>query len=201
MLFATCVRMVEVGSIRTLMRATRSDAVIVVLTFTVTVAVDLVTAVGIGVGAAVILALRSVAQSASLDRVPLEAGDHTVEEHELLSERIVAYRLDGPLFFAAAHRLLLELPDIAEIKVVILRMSRVSTIDATGAMVLGDAITRLENRGITVMLSGIDPAHDDVLRELDVAGTLRSANLIFPDTPSAIRHARELLGLPLAGMP
>lgn len=200
-LFATCVRMVEVGSIRTLMRATRSDAVIVVLTFTVTVAVDLVTAVGIGVGAAVILALRSVAQSASLDRVPLEAGDHTVEEHELLSERIVAYRLDGPLFFAAAHRLLLELPDIAEIKVVILRMSRVSTIDATGAMVLGDAITRLENRGITVMLSGIDPAHDDVLRELDVAGTLRSANLIFPDTPSAIRHARELLGLPLAGMP
>ena len=192
-LFATCVRMVEAGSIRTLMRATRSDAVIVVLTFTVTVAVDLVTAVGVGVGVAVILALRSVAQSAHLDQVPLEAGDHTAEEHALMSERIVAYRLDGPLFFAAAHRLLLELPDIADVKVVILRMSRVTTIDATGAQVLGDAITRLEHRGISVLMSGFAPGHDDVLSSLGVAESLRGQGLIFPDTPSAIAHARQLL--------
>ncbi|MEO6470618.1 MAG: SulP family inorganic anion transporter [Aeromicrobium sp.] len=192
-LFATCVRMVEAGSIRTLMRATRSDAIIVVLTFTVTVAVDLVTAVGVGVGVAIILALRSVARSASIEQVPLETGDHTAEEHTLLSERIVAYRLDGPLFFAAAHRLLLELPEVADVKVIILRMSRVSTLDATGAQVLGDAITRLEHRGITVMLSGIVPGHDEVLSSLGVAETLRNEGLIFPDTPSAISHARQLL--------
>ena len=192
-LFATCVRMVEAGSIRTLMRATRSDAIIVGLTFTVTVAVDLVTAVGVGVGVAVILALRSVAHSAHIDQVPLETGDHTTEEHALLSEHIVAYRLDGPLFFAAAHRLLLELPDVADVKVVILRMSRVTTMDATGAQVLGDAIKRLERRGITVMLSGIAPGHDDVLNSLGVAETLRRQGLIMPDTPTAIAHARRLL--------
>lgn len=192
-LFATCIRMVEAGAIRTLIRATRSDAVIVILTFTVTVAVDLVTAVGVGVGVAIILALRSVAQSAHLDQVPLEAGDHTVEEHALMSERIVAYRIDGPLFFAAAHRLLLELPDVADVKVVILRMSRVTTIDATGAQMLGDAIGRLEHRGITVILSGIDPGHDDVLLSLGIADSLRGRGLIFADTPSAITHARELL--------
>ena len=192
-LFATCVRMVEAGSIRTLMRATRSDAIIVGLTFTVTVAVDLVTAVGVGVGVAVILALRSVARSARLDQVPLETGDHTAEEHALLSEHIVAYRLDGPLFFAAAHRLLLELPDVADVKVVILRMSRVTTIDATGAQLLGDAIKKLEHRGITVMLSGIAPGHDDVLNSLGVAEALRSEGLIMPNTPAAIAHARHLL--------
>lgn len=192
-LFATCVRMVEAGSIRTLMRSTRSDAIIVGLTFTVTVAVDLVTAVGVGVGVAVILALRSVARSAHTYQIPLETGDHTAEEHALLSEHIVAYRLDGPLFFAAAHRLLLELPDIADVKVVILRMSRVTTVDATGAQLLGDAIKKLEHRGITVMLSGIAPGHDDVLNSLGVAGTLRSEGLIMPDTPTAIAHARRLL--------
>jgi len=192
-LFATCVRMVEAGSIRTLMRATRSDAIIVGLTFTVTVAVDLVTAVGVGVGVAMILALRSVARSAHIEQVPLEAGDHTAEEHALLSEHIVAYRLDGPLFFAAAHRLLLELPDVADVKVVILRMSRVTTMDATGAQVLGDAIKRLEHRGITVLLSGIAPGHDDVLNSLGVAETLRNEGLILPDTPTAIAHARRLL--------
>ena len=114
------------------------------LTFSVTVFVDLVTAVVVGVGVAVALALRAIARSVSVDEVALESGDHSDEEHSLLAEHIVAYRLDGPLFFAAAHHFLLELTSLAYVRVVILRMSRVSTIDATGARMLGDAITQLE---------------------------------------------------------
>ena len=197
-LFATCVRMVEAGALRALLRSTRSDAVIVGLTFTVTVALDLVTAVGVGVGAAVVLALRSVARTARLEQVPLDTGDHSAEEHALLSDHIVVYRIDGPLFFGAAHRLLLELPDVLDVDVVILRMSRVTTLDATGANVLADAITRLERRGIVVLLSGVAPEHDDVLRSLGSATALRAAGRILPDTPTAIAHARRLLSLPSA---
>lgn len=192
-LFATCVRMVEVSSVRALLRSTRSDAAIVILTFGVTVAVDLVTAVGVGIAVAVLLALRAVARSAYLEQVPLDAGDHSREEHALLSEHIVAYRLDGPLFFAAAHQVLLELPTIADVRVVILRMSRVSTLDATGAHVLGDAITALEHRGITVMLSGITDTHHCVLTTLGVGEHLRREGLVFPDTPAAIRRAHEII--------
>ncbi len=192
-LFATCVRMVETGSILALLRSTRGDALIVVLTFSVTVAVDLVTAVGVGVGVAAVLALRTVARSARLELVPLEVGDHTDEEHALLSEHIVAYRLDGPLFFAAAHRLLLELAEVTDVKVVILRMSRVTAVDATGARVLGDTITRLERRGVIVMLSGIVPEHDDVLTSLGIGDKLRDDRLVFTETPAAIAHARQLL--------
>ncbi|MEO6604225.1 MAG: SulP family inorganic anion transporter [Aeromicrobium sp.] len=192
-LFATCVRMVETGSIRALLRSTRSDAAIVALTFSITVTVDLVTAVGVGVGAAMILALRTVARSAHLELVPLEAGDHTTEEHALLSEHIVAYRLDGPLFFGAAHRLLLELAEVADVRVVILRMSRVSAVDATGARLLGDTIAKLERRGIIVMLSGIAPGHEDVLASLGVDDKLRREGLVFSETPAAIAHARQLL--------
>ena len=173
MLFATCVRMVEAGALLALLRSTRADAVIVCLTFTVTVAVDLVTAVGVGVGVAVVLALRSVARTARLDQVPIETGDHSAEEHALLSEHIAVYRIDGPLFFAAAHRLLLELPDVGHVEVVVLRMSRVSTLDATGAGVLSDAITRLERRGIVVLLSGVSAEHDEVLRSLGSTEHLR----------------------------
>jgi SulP family sulfate permease len=180
--------MVEVGSLRALARATRGDALVLVLTFAVTVAFDLVTAVAVGIGVAMVLALRAVARSARLEQVPLEAGDHSAEEHALLAEHIVAYRLDGPLFFAAAHNFLLELSDIADVRVVILRMSRVSTIDATGAHVLGDAITRLQRRGITVLLSGIATGHDQILTTLGVAEQLRRDGLVFPDTPTAINH-------------
>ena len=192
-LFATAVQMVESASLLPIARSTRADAAVLVLTFTVTVAVDLVTAVAVGVGVAVVLALRAVAASASLDEVPLETGDHSAQERALLSEHIVAFRLDGPLVFAAAHRFLLELTDVADVRVVILRMSRVSTMDATGARVLGDAIRHLERRGIVVLLSGVSAGHEDVLSALGVADDLRRRGRLFAETPAAIEHARELV--------
>ncbi|HSP61060.1 MAG TPA: SulP family inorganic anion transporter, partial [Ornithinimicrobium sp.] len=169
-LLATTVRMVEVASLHALVRSTRADATVLGLTFVVTVAVDLVTAVAVGLGVAVVLALRSVARSVRLEQVELDTGDHSEEERSLLAEHIVAFRLDGPLFFAAAHRFLLELTEVADVRVVILRMARVTTMDATGARILEEAITRLERRGITVLLSGIDPGHDEVLTRLGVSG-------------------------------
>ncbi|MEU8182182.1 SulP family inorganic anion transporter [Micromonospora sp. NPDC049044] len=199
-LLATTVRMVEAGSLWALARATRGDAVVLVLTFAVTVIWDLVTAVAVGVGVAVVLALRAVARSARLEQVPLDPGEHNAEEYALLTEHIVAYRLDGPLFFAAAHTFLLELSEVSDVRVVILRMSRVTTMDATGAHVLGDAIRRLRGRGITVLLSGITPAHDQVLATLGVADDLRREGLVFPDTPAAIRYARAV-ALPAMGQP
>lgn len=197
-LLATTVRMVEAASLLALMRATRADAVVLVLTFAVTVIWDLVTAVVVGLAVAVVLALRAVARSAKLEQVPLDTGEHSDEEHALLAEHIVAYRLDGPLFFAAAHTFLLELAEVADVRVVILRMSRVSTIDATGAQVLGDAVARLRGRGITVLISGITPGHDQVLSTLGVADELRREGLVFADTPAAIRYAR---GVALAASP
>lgn len=193
-LLATCIQMVEVGSLLAMARATRADAVILGATLVVTVAFNLVTAVAVGIAIAVVLALRTVSRSARLDEVPLDDRDHDAAERQLLAEHIVAYRIDGPLFFAAAHRFLLELSEVAYIQVVILRLSRVTMLDATGAKVLGDAITRLERRGITVLLSGIKPDHDHILTALGVAEHLRDANLIFADTPSAIRRARDLVG-------
>jgi SulP family sulfate permease len=192
-LLATAVRMVRVSSLLALARATRADAAVLALTFGVTVAVDLVTAVAVGVGVAVLLALRAVARSARLDELAFDSADHSDEERALFAEHIVAYRLDGPLFFAAAHRFLLELTEIAHVRVVVLRMSRISTLDATGATALGDAIAHLERRGIVVLLSGISAGHDEVLTALGIADQLRRDGLVFADTPLAIAHAREIV--------
>jgi SulP family sulfate permease len=192
-LLATCIQMVEVGSLLAIARSTRPDALILIVTLVVTVAADLVTAVAVGIGIAVVLALRSVSQSASIEQVPLDPAEHDQAEHDLLAEHIVAYRLDGPLFFAAAHRFLLELTEVAYVRVVILRLSRVSSLDATGARVLGDAISRMERRGITVLLSGIRPGHNEILATLGVADHLRTKNQIFSDTPAAIDFARHMI--------
>ena len=63
---------------------------------------------------------------------------------------------DGrPAVLRAAHDFLLELANVSDVRVVVLRMARVTVIDATGATVLADTISRLEGQGITVMLSGV----------------------------------------------
>lgn len=192
-LLATAVRMVEVGSLRAMARATRSDALILGLTAVATLVLDLVQAVIIGLAVAGVLALGAVARQARLAPLPLDRGDHTDEEHELLSDHIVAYRVDGPLFFAAAHRFLLELTELADVRVVILRMSHVSVVDATGALVLKDAVTRLRRRGIVVLASGVRPAHHRALASVGVLELLRPEGREYATTPEAIRAARDHL--------
>ncbi|MFZ2502480.1 MAG: SulP family inorganic anion transporter [Nocardioides sp.] len=189
-LIATAVHMVRVSSLAALLRSTRGDAAVLSITAASTVVFDLVTAVLLGLIVAGFVALRETAKTARLDEIPLDVSDHTDEEQNLLDEHIVAYRIDGPLFFAAAHDFLLELSDVSNVRVVILRMSRITTIDATGAHVLADTIARLEARGITVLLSGVRPSHERVLRELQVYGGLAHERHLFDTTPQAIAHAR-----------
>ncbi len=189
-LVATAVRMVRASSLAALLRSTRGDAAVLVITATATVLFDLVTAVILGLIVAGFFALRQTARSARLDEMPLDTDDHTDEEQALLDEHIVAYRLDGPLLFAAAHDFLLELTEISKVRVVILRMSRITAVDATGAHVLADIICRLESRGITILLSGVRPEHEEVLHHLGVFAGLAHERHLFETTPQAIAHAR-----------
>jgi len=189
-LIATAVNMVRVSSLLALLRSTRGDAAVLLTTAVATVAFDLVTAVLVGLVVAGFVALQQTARTARLDEMPLDTGDHGDEERSLLDDHIVAYRLDGPLFFAAAHDFLLELSEVGGVRVLILRMSRITTIDATGAHVLADTISRLEGRGVTVLLSGVQPQHERVLRELGVYDGLAHEQHLFQATPDAIAHAR-----------
>ena len=72
-LLATAIRMVEVGSLKAMVKATRSDALILVLTAVATLALDLVYAVIIGLVVAGAFALRAVAKQARLEEVPSTA--------------------------------------------------------------------------------------------------------------------------------
>ena len=189
-LIATVVQMVEVSSLRSVMRATRGDAIVLVSTALATVVFDLVIAVVVGMAIAGMYALRQVAKSAQVEETSLDSSDFSREEQQLLDENVIAYRLDGPLFFGAAHTFLLEIAETSDVKVVILRLSRVNTLDATGATVLGDTIKTLEGRGITVLLSGVKDLHESVFEALGIYDNLADRRHVFPTTPAAIDHAR-----------
>ena len=194
-LLATVVQMVEVSNIRALLRSTRADAVIVIVTAVATVALDLVVAVLIGIVIAAFAALANLARSARVEHIPADQGDFTAEEAALLREHVVVYRLDGPLFFGAAHRFLVEISEVSDVRVVILRLSRIRSVDATGAAVLRSTIADLQARGVLVLLSGVRDEHRTVFTAQRVFAVLNDDSLVFARTPEAIDHAREYLRL------
>jgi SulP family sulfate permease len=194
-LIATAIRMVEVSSVRVLLRSSRSDTAVLVVTFVATVVLDLATAVILGIIAAGALALRQMAKTATLHEVSLETlsipspDHHSREERALLDSHVVAYRFEGPLFFGGAHMALLELAELSDIRVVILRLSHVTTLDATGAAVLADTIRGLERRDIAVLMSGLPARLTPALAANGVYAQLVERGHVFDHTPEAIAHA------------
>jgi SulP family sulfate permease len=156
------------------------------------VAFNLVTAVAVGVALAGVLALRAMAQSTTFARDPIAVGPVDAElEHALLAEHIVAYRLDGALFFGAAQRFLLELTEVSDVEVVILRLGRLRVLDSTGALALSDLVSHLQARGVTVLLASVRPEHVGLLERVGVVGALAHESHVLAGIDEALVHARR----------
>ena len=184
-LMVTAARMISIATVRTVIGSSRTDAVVFIITAIVTVSVDLIIAVGIGIACAAFFALRALAASGGVHRevLPAPAGPGDA--------KIALFRLDGALFFGAADRMLDQITAITDVSVVIIRMSQLQVVDATGARVITEMIHRLERRGVTVLLKGIRPEQLRVVTRVGVISSLRHINHLFDDLDLAIEHARD----------
>lgn len=183
-LMVTSFRMISLGTIRKILHSTRSDAVTFVLTAAVTVCFDLVDAVLIGILVAAFFALRTVARRSSVVREelpgPPQPGD----------DQIALLRLDGAMFFGVAERISNAIAD-ADQSVVVIRLSQLGMLDATGAHTLAQIATDLEARGITVIIKGVQPEHMNLLANVGVFESLRHENHLLDSLDDAIAHARS----------
>lgn len=185
-LMVTSFRMISAPTIRKILRSTRSDALIFVMTAVVTVCFDLIEAVEIGIVIAAFFALRTVARRSSVIREelpgPRQPGD----------EQIALLRLDGAMFFGAAERISSAIVDAdhPHVSVVIIRMSQLGILDATGAHTLAQITTELEDRGMTVIIKGVRPEHMNLLTNVGVIDSLRHENHLMDSLDDAIGHAR-----------
>lgn len=186
-LMVTSFRMVSLGTVGMILRSTRSDALTFCLTAVVTVCFDLIEAVEIGIVIAAFFALRNVARSSSVVREelpgPRQPGD----------ERIALLRLDGAMFFAAAERISHAITDTeySEVAVVIIRMSQLGMLDATGARTLAEIAEELEARAITVIVKGVQSEHLPLLSTMGVFNALRHENHLIDTLDDAVAHARR----------
>ena len=187
-LMVTAARMVQPARVVSLLRSTRADAITFVVTAVVTVSFDLVIAVLVGVVLLGVVAIRNLSSATHVEREPIhglpQAGD----------ERIAILRLDGPLIFASSERVFDTTMKIDGVTVVILRMSQLELIDASGAHVLTEIVQALERRGVTVLIKGVQEGHERLFRSVGVLASLRHHEHLFADMETAIAHARSHVG-------
>ncbi|WP_375748349.1 SulP family inorganic anion transporter [Vibrio sp. HN007] len=163
--------------VRIVRQAPVADVVILLITFLLTVFADLVIAVNIGVVLAMLHFLRRMASS-----VEIKSGKDKSIARELsydgmdsLSDDLVIFAIDGPFFFAAVEKFeqVLETTH-TEPKTVVIDMERVPFIDITGIQSLEGVIQDLQNKGISVRVSGCNAR---VSKKLYKAGVLELVGL------------------------
>jgi SulP family sulfate permease len=159
--------MSEWRSFAGLLRAPRSDLVVLLLTFGLTVFVDLTIAVQVGIVVASLLFMKRMSDLTHVQGITAADPDLDEEITEVRRrKRIVSghevpagvevYEVNGPFFFGAADKIKDVLTEIARPpKVFILRMRNVPAIDATGIHALEQMAKKCRHQGTALILTEI----------------------------------------------
>ena len=199
------ISLVKIRQIRTVARATRSDAFAFAVTLVVGLAFSLQLAIFAGVLTSVLLFLRKVAQPQLIEYGYTKEGD--LAEASALTKRaepeVFIVHVEGELFFAAADLFYEQIRRVGEDpnqKVLVLKMLNAHHMDATSVLALEELLEYLSEKDCHVILCEI---RKDCLRILKNSGALARMNRrnIFPFVPSnptlstakAIRRAKSLV--------
>lgn len=152
--FQHCLQIMRVG--------TRSDVAVLLICFGLTVLLDMVIAVGVGMVLAALLFMKQMANITG-GRWLLEAAHWNMDER--LPEDVMVYEISGPLFFGAAEKAMSTLREHSSgLRVLILQMHGVPTMDISGVVALKSSLESLQNKDIFVILSGVQQQPMEALK-------------------------------------
>ncbi len=182
---------IDFRGFKDLFKIPKADAVVLVVVFIITVFVDLLTAVGIGMVIACVLFMKRASDlveggysSSAMTNTEIRKGlpdpglpnfDKSMPWNDEsgitveMRKHIFVQRLNGPIFFGTINKfkeVMEDIPDHA--KVVIIRMKLVSFMDQSGLYAMETAIKDLQDRGILVLMTIIQPQPMYMLKTLNV---------------------------------
>ncbi|MBQ2511101.1 MAG: SulP family inorganic anion transporter [Bacteroidales bacterium] len=144
----------------------RADAVVLIVVFLVTVFVDLLTAVGIGMVIACVLFMKRASDLveggySSQELTGFDKESPWSDEGgmpDTVAHKIYVQRLNGPIFFGTINKFKEVMQTVPEeARIVIIRMRLVSFMDQSGLYAMEEAIKDLQDRGVEVLMTIIQP--------------------------------------------
>jgi sulfate permease, SulP family len=179
-----------------ILRTKSSDAVVLTITFLLTVMTDLTTAVEVGLVAAVLLFVRRMSKTMSVEKVlPDHSHKHAKVAAHMVNDgrdcpQIAIVTVEGPLFFGAANRLEQSIAKAIHNnpKLLLLRMGKVPIMDTTGEANLSNVIKSFQSAGGTILISNIQEQPLAMMKKTGLAARIGEEHF-FAHTGEAIDYA------------
>ncbi|WP_010230774.1 SulP family inorganic anion transporter [Gillisia marina] len=177
----------------------RTEVVIMLVVMLLATFWNLVYAVGIGLVIASLIFMKKMGEVSAMQAkvVPLGAADEMLnrtDEKALptnLKEEVFIKRLEGPLFFGYTSDFQLlanQIPSTASH--VIVKMGRVPYIDQSGLYALEDVLLKLQQDGVTVLISGLQEQPRLLMEKIDIIPDLVSNDHIFSNFSSCMEYVK-----------
>ncbi|MBQ9508065.1 MAG: SulP family inorganic anion transporter, partial [Bacteroidales bacterium] len=168
---------IDFKGFKDLLKIPRADAVVLIIVFLLTVFVDLLTAVGIGMVIACVLFMKrasdlveggySSSEMTNFDKESPWSDEGGIPDE--MRHKIYIQRLNGPIFFGTITKFQNVMNDVPEdAKIVIIRMRLVSFMDQSGLYAMETAIKDLQDRGVMVLMTIIQPQPMYMLKTMNL---------------------------------
>lgn len=172
--------------------APKSDILVLLVTFFLTVIFDLVIAIEVGIVLAAMLFMKRMSEVTEVEGWKYIDDEEDPDSISLrkVPENTMVYEISGPMFFAAANKIL-DIDVDENTNVLVLRMRSVNAIDATAMHNLEQLYEDCKKKNITMVLSHVN---EQPLRVMKKAGfdKLIGEENFCPHIDEALKRAANL---------
>ena len=191
---------IDKRALKHLLKVPKADAIVLILVFGITTFGSLIQAVGVGVILASVLFMKRASdlaeQGTNVNALAGMEGEDLWEDESNYTTEIkkcvYVKHLYGPLFFgftSAFQDLIRNLDE--NICALIIRMDRVPHMDQSGLYAMEEAILDLTRKGVTVLMTGLEPQPADMLKRINAIPELIPEDRIFEDFKDSIKWLKK----------
>lgn len=172
--------------------APKMDIAVLLVTFALTVVFDLVVAIEVGMILAVVLFMKRMADVTHI-RTWTQADEAATEDGGRLKnipDRTAVYEIEGPMFFATADKI--DFPIRAGMKVMILRMRNVPSLDVSAIRPLRTIFEVCEAEGVQMLISHANRQPFKMMEKDGLVDDIGRENFL-PNIDAALARAGEII--------
>lgn len=187
----------EWSTFKSLLKAPKSDVVILLLTFILTIVFDLVVAIEIGMVLAMFLWIRRLSETTDIKKVHGIKSERN-KDGELMhgdNNKILLYEVNGPFFFGVVQDFIKVISDIeTSAEVLILDMRHTQALDASAISALERLHNHCNKHNIKLTLSNLQQQPKKALTNMKFIKLL-GEEAIFNTRYNAIEAAHEYINI------
>ncbi len=167
LLITVGIGVIDFKGIQRLIKLKNHDTLVLIIVILITVFYDLLIAVGVGMVLSSFFFMQKmgeiVARQSAQGKV--EELHRKIKIPKFLKDKVFELELDGPLFYGFSDQFKHQAEAIKDKEAVIINMSHVPYIDASGIYVLEDVINTFKDKGMEVVVIGVkDHIFNEFLR-------------------------------------